>query len=282
MRKRIRGAIVTLAYTAALLLAVSAANVSMEAAVADGVSVPIIMYHSVLRDESRAGKYIITEKALERDLAYLKNSGYNTVFVRDLAAYVYDGVSLPSNPIVLTFDDGHYNNLTYVLPLLEKYDMVACVSIVGAYSQRGEAEEVHSPGFSYCTLDEVSELAASGRVEIVNHSFDMHSTDGARKGAKQRAGESEAQYREALEADALRNQELLRLRCAVTPTCYAYPFGLYTRLSEEILRDAGFTATLTCREKLNRVSGPDSLYALGRYNRDGSLSTEEFMRRVGI
>ena len=36
-----------------------------------------LMYHQVLKDESRAGKYIITPGELESDLAYLSENGYD-------------------------------------------------------------------------------------------------------------------------------------------------------------------------------------------------------------
>ena len=54
--------------------------------------------------------------------------------VEDLIRYVDQGTPLPEKPVMLTFDDGHYNYISYLLPLLEEYDMKAVVSVVGEFA----------------------------------------------------------------------------------------------------------------------------------------------------
>ena len=39
----------------------------------DGISLPIIMYHSILKDTNRSNKYTITPSTLESDLEYIYN-----------------------------------------------------------------------------------------------------------------------------------------------------------------------------------------------------------------
>ena len=103
-------------------------------------SLPVIMYHSVLSDPSRTGDYVITPDEFEKDLIYIKSKGMNTVTPDMIIDYVDNGTPLPEGPILLTFDDGHLNNMTYALPLLQKYDMYATVSVVGAYTLNAEKE----------------------------------------------------------------------------------------------------------------------------------------------
>ena len=43
-----------------------------------------LMYHQVLKDESRSGKYIITPYELEEDLKYLSANGYVSVLPSEL------------------------------------------------------------------------------------------------------------------------------------------------------------------------------------------------------
>lgn len=38
----------------------------------EGIPVPIIMYHSILQDTSKSGKYVITPSTLEKDIQYIK------------------------------------------------------------------------------------------------------------------------------------------------------------------------------------------------------------------
>ncbi len=59
---------------------------------------PIIMYHSILKDPSAAGDYVISPKLFEADMEYLKDHGYQTVFMQDLIDYVYEDDPLPISP----------------------------------------------------------------------------------------------------------------------------------------------------------------------------------------
>lgn len=77
------------------------------------------MYHQVLKDESRSGKYIITPYELEEDLKYLSANGYVSVLPSELTQ-INDGErKLPEKAVMITFDDGYETGLYYVLPLLE-------------------------------------------------------------------------------------------------------------------------------------------------------------------
>ena len=55
------------------------------------------------------------------------------------------GTPLPEKPIVITFDDGYYNNYLNVFPLLQEYQAKAVISIIGKetdrYSQLDENKE---------------------------------------------------------------------------------------------------------------------------------------------
>ena len=248
----------------------------------DVVPVPILMYHSILKDPKLQGQYILSPDELERDMIYLKEHGYTTVFVSELADAVLEGAPLPEKPVVLSFDDGYLNNLTYVLPLLEKHDMKAVISVVGSYSQTFSDSDDHSPAYSHLTWDDINQLAASGRVEIGNHTYDMHRQT-PRKGAKKLQGESGTHYRQALLDDIGKLQQVLKEKCGFAPTTFAYPYGYISDDAESVLAEMGFTAALTCYEHISVIgSDPQELMNLGRFNRPAGISTEKFMKKVGI
>lgn len=244
------------------------------------VTLPIIMYHSVLKDETRIGKYVVSPDSLREDFAYLQEHGYTAVFMSDVINYVYSGIPLPDKPIVLTFDDGYMNNLEYVLPLLIEFDMKAVISVVGEYTDEYTASCDRNPAYSYLFWDDIAALSASGYVEIANHSYCFHHTDGARRGASKKRGETAAEYAAALEADAMRLQLRLGETCGAAPFVFTYPYGLTSECSDEILRGLGFLATLGCHEKINVITDEDSLFPLGRYNRSGLSETAVFMRKI--
>lgn len=72
-----------------------------------GVRVPVIMYHAVMDDASRLGKYVISPEELESDFKWLSENGYTAVLSEDLINYTESGAALPEKPILLTFDDGY-------------------------------------------------------------------------------------------------------------------------------------------------------------------------------
>ncbi len=259
------------------IISVSAVNIDAE----KGMKVPIIMYHSVLDSERRSGDFVISTKTLENDLLYLRQNGYSPIFISDLINYVNNSGTLPQNPVVLTFDDGFYNSLAYVLPLLEKYDMKASVSVVGYYSKVNSECPDKNPSYAYLTWDDILDLLRTKRIEIGNHSFNMHSHTKKRAGSKKNKYESEDDYYSLFLRDTLNLQDMLKTNCDYQPYFYTYPFGFYCEQSEKYLKQMGFKATLTCEQRMNYITkDPECLYLLGRYNRPSGISTEAFMKKV--
>ena len=96
------------------------AVVSVAEAAEKPIRMPVLMYHSINSKESKAGDYVITPAALRGDLEWLKQNGYQTVVVQDLLDYVEEGTPLPEKPVMITFDDGYYNNYLNAFPLDRK------------------------------------------------------------------------------------------------------------------------------------------------------------------
>ncbi len=241
----------------------------------------ILMYHSILKDASRANRYVLSPDTLESDIRYLLDAGYETVVMGDLIRFVRGVGDLPEKPVVLTFDDGHLNNLTYVLPLLVAYDCRAVISIVGAYAQRFTDAPDPNPNYAYLSWDEIRQLYLSDRFEIQNHSYDMHGQSG-RMGSSRMRGESEESYARAFCEDTARTQQELTSRVGVTPTTYTYPFGQIGENSRALLIEMGFSASLSCREGVSTLVVGDAgcLFSLCRYNRPSGKTSEAFFAEI--
>lgn len=238
-----------------------------------------VMYHSVLNDPSRTGEYVITPRELESDLAYLRDKGCTAVTPEDIINFTDKGKPLPQKPVLITFDDGHLNNVTYALPLLEKYGMTAVINTVGAFTEAAERENDPNPAYAYLTRENAALAEKSGVITIGCHTYNMHSLNG-RKGASRNSGESEESYCGVLSRDTDRWTELFGEGAKV----YAYPFGYMSREGFQTLQNKGFRILLTCRESPNTVStaDKDKLIIIDRYNRPGNLSSEEFFKSKGI
>lgn len=251
-----------------------AANASV-----DEIRLPILMYHSILEDPNRLGKYVISPAELESDLAYIQEQGYTTVVMADLIRYVDEGEPLPEKPIMLTFDDGQYNNYLYAYPLLQKYGMKAVLSPVVQWSEdvSEKPKEQNHAVYSYLTWAQLREMHESGVMEIQNHSYAMHDIGkGKRKGITKLAGETVEAYQKTLWEELIKAQTLLEENGIPVPTTFTYPFGAMCEEALPVIEEMGFRATLTCESRINRITrSPDCLMGLGRYLRPSGKSSQE-------
>ena len=238
------------------------------------------MYHGVLK--SRQGEYIVSPSRLEEDLKNFRAAGYSFVLPCQVAAYAAGGGELPEKPLILSFDDGHYNNLYYALPLLEKYDACALFNVIGAFSEFSfTSGDDDNPNYSHLTWENLRELLKSGRAEIGNHSWAMHAYS-PRFGVGKLSSESESEYEKALFSDFSRLHERVRKECGYVMTSFAYPFGKYTKNAEQVLKNMGYTVTFSCNEGASRVKkgDKDSSRLLRRINMDGRLSSLELIKKT--
>lgn len=245
------------------------------------IELPIIMYHSILKDTKKSGKYIITPSTLEEDLKYITGLGYETITMADLISYVYENTPLPEKPIIITFDDGHYNNLGYAVPLLKKYNMKAVISIVGKYTDNFSETDEANLNYSYLRWKDIKELMDSGIVEFQNHTYNLHSDSNGRMGCSKKIYESEENYRKIISNDINCLQEKFEENTGYIPNTFTYPFGSISKASLPIIKDLGFKASLSCSTGVNNITrDSECLYCLKRNNRPSGISTYDFFKKI--
>lgn len=264
----------------ALALVVTAATVfTVSAMEAECVEVPVVMYHSVLKDESRHGKYVISPAEFENDMNYLKKHGYTTILMEDLIAYTKGG-TLPEKPILITFDDGYYNNYCYAFEIAKQLQTKFVISPIGYYADRYTDTPDENAYYAHATWAQLKEMRESGLVEVQNHSYNLHGSKG-RVGTKKLSSESEEQYEALLEEDLLQAQMKIETLVGERPTTFVYPFGAVSKGEPELIKKLGFSATLSCEEKVSKISrDAASLYDLGRYLRVSGKSSEAFFEKT--
>ncbi|MEE0859747.1 MAG: polysaccharide deacetylase family protein [Acutalibacteraceae bacterium] len=247
----------------------------------EGIQLPIVMYHSILKDTKLQGQYVIGPDQFESDLKMLKEKGYTTITVTDLVDYVYNDKELPEKPIMLTFDDGYYNNYLYAYPLLEEYECKAVLSPIGYYSEQySQDSNPPSPSYSHCTWSQLKEIQDSGYVEIQNHSYNMHSQSG-RLGVSKKQGESNESYNSILVEDISTAQNLFKDNLNYTPIAFTYPFGAVSDTSEDVIKSLSFKCSLICEEKINTITkDKESLYMLGRFLRPTKMTSAELFEKL--
>lgn len=276
IRKRVIAAICAVAVIFSLFIAAEERR-------QDGstVDMPAVMYHHISEDKSQTGKFVITPEKFEKDIIYLRDNGYTSVTTDMLIDFAENGSPLPDKPVLITFDDGYESFYAYAFPVLKKYNMNAILSVIGTYSELYSNSDDHNVRYSHCTWEQIAEMAQSGLVDIGNHTWDLHTTNG-RKGCTKLKSETDEQYLQMLRDDVGKLQSKLTELIGKSPDVFAYPFGACCRQATENIGNMGFRITLGCEEKVNHLSpsDPDCLKKIRRFNRSGSLSTEEFFKKV--
>lgn len=129
-----------------------------------GSFIKILTYHYI-RDfnnpADKAGDALsVSPSNFDRQMQELSSLGYKTVTYADISESVSKGKSLPNNSLMVTFDDGHDNQFTQALPILEKYHFKASFGIIIGF--------VGQP--RYMNWEQIKLLKASGH-EIVSHTI---------------------------------------------------------------------------------------------------------------
>lgn len=245
------------------------------------IKLPIIMYHGILKDTSRSGKYVVTPNTLKQDLEYISSKGYTTITMKNLIGYAYDDEPLPQKPIIITFDDGDYNNYGYAVPILKELNMKAVFSIVGEYTDRYSKTGETNLNYSYMRWEDIKNAMEEGIIEFQNHSYALHSNTKGRNGSMKKIGESLEEYQKMLTSDLMKLQNEFKENTNYVPNTYTYPFGAISKESINIIKEIGFKASLSCSSGVNIITkDKNCLYLLKRNNRASGISREKFFEKL--
>ncbi|MFQ2907281.1 polysaccharide deacetylase family protein [Aeromonas allosaccharophila] len=193
---------------------------------------PVIMYHRFIEQDSEKGVHgtWMPIAMFEKHLRLMKWLGYETLTFRDLAdkGFIHR-LQYGKKYLMITADDGYQDNLTRMLPLLEKYGYKAVVYVVtGEGYNRWDVEHPTNPDtkVSLMSGEQVKALAASGYVEIGGHTLTHPRL--SQLTAEQQAHEIQENKRQL---EALLGHPLLS---------FAYPYGDMNDSAKEQAIAAGY------------------------------------------
>jgi len=100
------------------------------------VRIPVLTYHQVgtLPASGGARDYYVSPGMFDRQMAYLKQKQYKTLTMQEFYDLVKSGENPVQKSVLITFDDGNYNNYSNAYPILKKYGFVATFFIVSSKS----------------------------------------------------------------------------------------------------------------------------------------------------
>ncbi len=196
---------------------------SKAAGSADSVSGPkviVLNYHKV---DNQNHSLSVLPPDFEQQMAFLKENGYHTVTPHEMYMAFTDGAPLPTNPVLITFDDGYADNYTYAYPILKKYGMKAAIFVITSLMGK--------PG--YLTWGQAAEMEASGVVSIESHTVTHGSlTDLTDEQIRYELTEAKHDIEQRLGKEV----EFL-----------AYPTGAYNLHIASLVQEAGYKGAFTVR-----------------------------------
>jgi peptidoglycan/xylan/chitin deacetylase (PgdA/CDA1 family) len=219
------------------------------------------MYHHIseLPPDSDAVRYdlSVTPKDFRIQLRYLRDNGYETISLNDLALYLTVGKPLPPKPVVLTFDDGYADVYTYAFPLLQKF------GFTGTFFLISSPIDAHNPDF--VSLDQVIEMHAAG-MKFEPHSYDHPDM--------RNRGQNFVVFQ------IVAPKQAIEARTGETCRFFAYPAGRYDQLVIDVLRSANFWGGVLTEQGATHTV--DDLFVLKRVRIHGGDDLDTFIRTLNL
>lgn len=186
------------------------------------IKLPILMYHYVEyvqdKKDTERQKLDVKPNIFEEQLKTLIAAHYTFITAKDLGNILDGKMPLPPNPIMLTFDDGHWDLDTDVLPLLKKYHVHATAYIISGFV--GTNSDSLTP-------TQLQDVINSNLVDVGAHTVHHMSL----KGKPLRI----VQY----EVD--QSKKTLEDQYHIQVYSFAYPNGSFDQQAINVVKQAGFT-----------------------------------------
>jgi peptidoglycan/xylan/chitin deacetylase (PgdA/CDA1 family) len=188
-------------------------------------NVPILMYHYVenvkdTRDTFRQSLNISPD-IFEEQLKTLVGAGYTFLTASELGEVIDGQRELPEKPVLLTFDDGHWDILSDVVPLLKQYRAKGTVYIITDFLN----------GSDFLSESELREVIKSGVFEIGAHTVHHVSLPG--------------KMPETVKYEVEESKNYLEGKFNIWVNAFAYPNGALDLQSLKVVREAGFTTAVS-------------------------------------
>ncbi len=185
------------------------------------VTVPVLTYHRVAPVSATGLLDLKVDPAnFLAELSALHDAGYHPITQAQLFHALYAHGALPPKPIIISVDDGYVDDVTRILPALQRFHMIATFFVI-----TGRMAE---PGF--LTADQIRQLDRAG-MDVGDHT--AHHVD------LRLLTPSE------LQAETAGSRRVLERVLGHPVYFFAYPFGDYNADVLAAVRTAGFTMAYT-------------------------------------
>lgn len=187
--------------------------------------VPILLYHYVENVKNKKDKLRnelnIPPSIFEEQVKTLANAGYTFMTAAELGQVMNGEMQMPAKPILLTFDDGHWDVATDILPILQRYNAKATAYIIPGFTG----------GSDFMSQAQVQEVVKSGLIEIGAHT--VHHLSLKNK-----------PY-EIVKKEVDDSKTMIENTYHVKVVSFAYPNGAFDEQAVDIVKSDGYTTAVS-------------------------------------
>lgn len=235
-------------------------------------AIPILTYHSI----DSSGSVISTDvNRFCRQMECLAEKKTQVLALSEAVSILKHGVSVPSNAVVLTFDDGFRNFFSCALPILRELQFPATVFLVTGRAGKDNQWQGQSSDIPRLDLLNWQEVREASRAGI---DFGVHTITHPNLACLSR---------EDLVREIIEPQRTISDQVGHRPKVFAYPYGIHTPIAEEIVCQ---TYEAACSVEMRLADSDSHLYRLprvdmyyfSRNDRFRWFGTAAFRRYVGL
>ena len=145
---------------------------AQEAVVAEkkNVKVPILLYHHITEEPFNGNEISMISPYDFRLHMTAIRVNFTPISLRHYFNYINctDGsITIPDNPIIVTFDDGYLSNYELAYPILKELEIPATIFVVT--DTVGEVAGGGKVNYSHFSWEQAKEMEKSGLIEIQSH-----------------------------------------------------------------------------------------------------------------
>jgi len=212
-----------------------------------------LMYHYVDAAPPPGGPYAngltVRTNDFEAEMRLLVKRGYHTVGLEDVYRSLAGQATLPSKPVVLTFDDGYEDAYAVAYPILRRHHLVATFFVI--------TKNVGHPGF--VTWAQLREMTGQG-MTVGSHTVSHP--------------ELPSVSAERLRRELVGSRDAIASKLGSPPRILSYPSGKYDRKVEAAAATAGYLLAVTTH--FGKRVEPRAIMAVPRVRIPAFLSQEGF------
>ena len=189
-------------------------------------SLPVLLYHRVVNNQSKTGKHklYVFENKFRQQMQFLKERGYTTLTFDDLNSSKLSSSTLEKK-IILTFDDGYEDNYTILFPILKEFGFTAVIYLVTGQAYNAWALAEGEPQLNMMSHHMIREMSEYG-IEFGGHTR----THANLKNTSAKLLSDEI-------AGCKTDVEKITGKSCIS---FAYPFGAHNETVEKVVRNAGY------------------------------------------